>query len=932
MKKIFKVSLITLSVLAVALTCCIFTALAVSNDGGAMPVADRVAGDVDGDGSLTVKDVILLSRAIANHDYDSTEPLKVDGGDYNGDGVVDLFDLNAMRSFFSNQDFYDSDVAEQGLLDLKHTLRVNADGSFKVLILSDVQCYNAEGIKNTGTYDAIEAMLDAEDPDLVLFLGDNSWSCNTAAKMREYISVMVKPVEDRKIPWAHVYGNHDAENNEPHYTAISKEEQQAIYEEFAYCVSKSGLDELSGVGNYVLPVLEHSGDKIAFNVWALDSLMYNYPRPNKSMVVNKGTSLQNNFPYDYEGLTEAQVKWYEETSALLEKYNGGEKIPAMMYFHIPLQESYYAWADAVSGGTLGATNLIGQKAENISAPAYNSGLFDAIVKRGDVKVVANGHDHVNDFSVDYKGVTLAYSGSIGLQEYGDYDIIGARVVDFSNGEVSTHMSYLKDIPAYDNENPIINMEITESGVTNAAKDRYELSNKGNTASNSIAYNDELGRYVVNFVGSSSNPGVFNYPAADLTPIIYDGFSYEIAFKVDSVNFSTNYVGILDLEEEGGFGLNVYKNGSSTDTYILKAEVSTGPLKTSGWQSDTVTLEVGKWYHVVYSYNWVSKTERTTALYVDGVKVAGVTLSGMNSKLYRKPNFATNPGVEDFLCIGGCAQHKTNGVSGFSGAIAICNLLPTSTDADTAKALSDTFRRVESERTPILDLQINSDGSVVNAAEGRPQLNSFNQSGTKEVVNDATLGKNVISFVGNATRPSTYTLHTKEFNSAFSDGFSYEIMFKVDNTDFSSSYVGILDMEEGGGFGLDVYKSTTAGKYKIYAEVATGSSWTKDIVELDLGVWYHAVYVYSGSSTALYINGQLVSSQSGISGSYRTPNFGSCEPYLCIGGCAQVANVNPPADPNAGANGFTGAIADTNIFLDPMSADEALALYNAAIAK
>lgn len=917
MKKnsLLKLLLVSAMILSIAIGCFVI---------GAVADEEIQLCDADGNGEITAADVVYLRQYFANFDYSSNEEKQ-----------FSLADLATLRQHFAGYNFYEPAVKEQGLLDLNNgiVLRTREDGSFKVLILSDVQCYSAAAIKNSGTLDAIEAMVEAEAPDLVLFLGDNSWSCKTAALLREYLTVMVKPIEDRQIPWAHIYGNHDSENNEPHYTAISKEEQQAVYEEFAYCISKSGPEELTGVGNYVLPVLEYDSDKIAFNVWGLDSLMYNYPRPNKSEIINKGTALQNSFPYDYEGLKEDQVEWYEQTSKLLENYNGGEKIPAMMYFHIPLQESYYAWADAVSGGALGATNLVGQKAENISAPAYNSGLFDAIVRRGDVKVVANGHDHVNDFSVDYKGVTLAYSGSIGLQEYGDYDIIGARVVELSSeGEVSTYMSYLNDIPEYNNYNPIINMEITENGVTNAANDRYEFNHNGNTAENTIVYDEELQRYVVNFAGSASKPGVFNYPAADLTPILYDGFSYEIVFKVDNVNFSNKYVGILDLEEEGGFGLNIYKNGTDTNTYLLYAEVSTGPLKTSGWQSDVVTLEVGKWYHVVYSYNWVSKTERTTALYVDGVKLAGVTLSGMNSKLYREPNFATKPGVEDFICIGGCAQHKTNGINGFPGSIALCNLLPTPTDADSAKALSNEFWGREPDRTPILDLQINADGSVVNAAEGRPVLNEFNQSGTKEVIYDSEIGKNVISFVGNANQPSTYTLHTKEFNSAFSDGFSYEIMFKVDNTDFSASYVGIFDMEEGGGFGLDVYKSSNAGKYNIYAEIATGSSWTKDIVELELGKWYHVVYVYNRSTTALYINGALESSNSEISGSYRTPGFGSYEPYLCIGGCAQVANIPATVDPNAGVNGFTGAIADANIYLDPMTAEEALALYNAATAK
>ena len=933
MKKIFKVSLITLSVLAVALTCCIFTALAVSNDGGAMPVADRVSGDVDGDGSLTVKDVILLRRAIANHDYDSTDPLKVDGGDYNGDGVVDLFDLNAMRSFFSNQDFYDDAVAEQGLLDLKHTLRVNEDGSFKVLILSDVQCYNETRLKNSGTLDVIEAMVEAEDPDLVLFLGDNTWSRNSAADLRSYLKVMVKPIEDRKIPWAHVYGNHDAEDNDPWYWAIDKEEQQAVYEEFEYCISKSGPESVPGVGNYVLPVLEHDSDKIAFNIWALDSMMYRTD-VLADIVENNGTSLKNSFYGKYEGMSEAHVTWYKETSELLEKYNGGETIPAMMYFHIPLQETYYAWADAMSGGANGAANLVGQKGENISAPVINADLFDAIVERGDVKVVANGHDHENDFAVDYKGVTLAYCGSTGTEAYHDYDIVGGRVVDFgADGSVSTHMSYVNDITEYSNDKPIIEMDITKDAVTNAADDRFDLVSK-DYASNpkAISWSEEVGRYVVNFTGGTTTPSVFNYSASNLTPVLYDGFSYEIAFKVDSVNFGTDYVGILDFEESGGFGLNVYKNGSSTDTYVLKVEISAG--HTSGWNAQDVILEVGEWYHVVFSYNYIDYRTRSTAVYVDGIKVAGADKLG-ESQLYRAPSFSSRAG-EEYICIGGCAQAwqksgvKSDGMNGFTGSIALCNLLPYSTDANTAFNLSNAFWGDNKKAPPVLDLEISAD-SVVNAAENRPALNSASQTaGTKSIVYDEALGKYVVSFVGDNNKPATYTLAAGDLESMFADGFSYEVMVKVTDISKIGDYHGILDFEEAGGFGLNIHKGTD-GKFRLETEIAVTENesrkwYANSSGNLELDTWYHCVFVYDGKSTAFYINGVKVAGTDNVTAPYCPTGFGGVAPYICIGGCAAAAA------PSTGIKGMTGAIADANIFVDPITAEEALALYNAAIAK
>ena len=103
-------------------------------------------------------------------------------------------------------------------------------------------------------------------------------------------------------------------------------------------------------------------------------------------------------------------------------------------------------------------------------------------------------------------------------------------------------------------------------------------------------------------------------------------------------------------------------------------------------------------------------------------------------------------------------------------------------------------------------------------------------------------------------------------------------------------------------------------------------WTKDIIELDIGEWYHVVYIYTGNSTAVYINGELASSHTGITEPYRNPNFGNEAPYICIGGCAQV---NKAANPKSGNRGMSGSIAIAKIFSNSITAEEAIALYDVA---
>ena len=355
-----------------------------------------------------------------------------------GEGGKSAYELAVEAGFDGDRDAWltqigsawdDSTKAEtlKELLTLKHELRVNEDGGFKVLVFSDVQCSSQQKLIDSGTVDHIEKVVKAEEPDLVLFAGDVSYGMSSAKKLRDYLSVMVEYIEDRRIPWAHVYGNHDTEVS-TYYSAISKEEQQEVYESFEYCISKAGDESLFGIGNYVLPVMSQDGSRIAFNIWGLDT--GSYIDPPYADIVNKG----NYFYGKYEGMQKNQVDWYKATSALLSQFNGGT-VPAMMYFHIPLQETYTAWDWA-------RKNIEGTKQENISAPTINAGMFDAIREQGDVKLVVHGHDHNNDFSVLYKGVRLCYTACIGTEVYHDEALLGGRVIEFSTADPTQFNTYM----------------------------------------------------------------------------------------------------------------------------------------------------------------------------------------------------------------------------------------------------------------------------------------------------------------------------------------------------------------------------------------------------------------------------------------------------------------------------------------------------------
>lgn len=317
------------------------------------------------------------------------------------------------------------------------------NGKFRIFCLSDTHVL-ADGDRRLAR--DIAAILDGVKPDLVLFLGDQVWksSAENADTLRDGLHRQVDPVEERGIPWAHVFGNHDRERG------FSNADQEPIYEEFPHCLSQAGPADIHGTGNYVLPVLAEHGDKIVYAVWALDShsgfgdfikehglpsdpWFYNLPDPP---VTSAG----------YDTVRFDQVRWYWDRSCELEREQGG-KVPGLMVMHQPLPEYTIPYKNPAQ------TRYRGNMREQVGTGNYNAGLFGAVVDRGDVKTIVAGHDHINDWQAVYMDVTLAYDAGLSYDNYCDDDLRGGRVVDIREDDpwhVDTYMvrsaDYVKDYP------------------------------------------------------------------------------------------------------------------------------------------------------------------------------------------------------------------------------------------------------------------------------------------------------------------------------------------------------------------------------------------------------------------------------------------------------------------------------------------------------
>lgn len=278
-------------------------------------------------------------------------------------------------------------------------LKFNENGEFKIVQFTDNHYKWGKNASNVAV-ECIASVLDAENPDFVIFTGDMVYSKN----VENSIGKVLEPVVERGVPFAFVFGNHDPEFELSHgeiydilaSTPGSVMPQRGDVDSPDYIVEvKSGVDpEKTASVFYCLD--SHSGAKI--------------PGCGK-----------------YAWLDFPQIAWYKSQSDSIIAHNGGTPLPSLMFFHIPLPEIDYANDD-------GKTQVLGSKGEAVCSPKLNTGMFAAIKEQGDVKGVFFGHDHDNDYVADYYGVLLAYGRySGGNTVYNHIGTNGGRVILLREG-------------------------------------------------------------------------------------------------------------------------------------------------------------------------------------------------------------------------------------------------------------------------------------------------------------------------------------------------------------------------------------------------------------------------------------------------------------------------------------------------------------------
>nr|VWO97910.1 Zn(2)-C6 fungal-type domain-containing protein [Ganoderma boninense] len=345
-------------------------------------------------------------------------------------------------------------------------LHFSRDGRFKIMQIADLHysvsvgecrdtilspCKESDNLTTT----LLGRMLDIEKPDFVVFTGDQLNGQATTFDGRSVLAKFAKAVTNRRIPWAAVFGNHDDEDG------MSREAQLRYLQALPYSLVERGPKDLHGVGNYVLKVKSADPSKTdLLTLYFLDSGAYDGGIMDWWGILHSA---------DYDYLRQDQIDWFLQESSTIdaierpftpdgakdlgsvwERQAGGQVLPnarrlakpnAMMFFHMPLQESYAA---ADINPSSGKPLDVGQVLEESGASKQSAGFFHKGVLQAfesdhrtggrapEVKVIANGHCHITENCKRVKGVWLCFGGG---GSYSGYSKIGFdrrfRIYDIS---------------------------------------------------------------------------------------------------------------------------------------------------------------------------------------------------------------------------------------------------------------------------------------------------------------------------------------------------------------------------------------------------------------------------------------------------------------------------------------------------------------------
>ncbi|MED6158348.1 hypothetical protein PIB30_031978 [Stylosanthes scabra] len=275
---------------------------------------------------------------------------------------------------------------------------MRAGAALKIAVFADLHFGEAESegwgaVQDVNSVKVMNTVLDDETPDFVIYLGDVITANNImVANASLYWDQAISPAQDRGIPWASVFGNHD----------------DAAFEWPLEWFSAPGIPQVdcpptgtSCSGEEGFSSSDDPQSPVAF-LYFLDSGGGSYP----------------------EVISSSQAEWFQQKS---KQINSDSRVAEIIFWHIP-STAYKTVAPEVGGiqkpcvGSLNKESVASQEAE--------TGIMNLLVNRTSVKAIFVGHNHGLDWCCPYQKLWLCYARHTGYGGYGDW-LRGARILEIT---------------------------------------------------------------------------------------------------------------------------------------------------------------------------------------------------------------------------------------------------------------------------------------------------------------------------------------------------------------------------------------------------------------------------------------------------------------------------------------------------------------------
>ena len=301
-------------------------------------------------------------------------------------------------------------------------LAFRSDKTFKVVVFADMHFGEAND-KDQDSLLLQRNVLDAEQPDMVVFTGDlvSGWRGHKKKGwMEQMMRTILEYPNSQGYPHAIALGNHDAEANLGRVAVLK--EDRAISGDLSY--SQIGPEDITGASNYYVDIYSgvsgHS-DRVDLRLWFFDSM---------------GRGCEGNSS-SWGCVGRDTVEWYSDLSAELVPVEQQiafvhmcvivSTSPACLSSHSPHSPLSSCTQALTPSSTARASSPLPEhrlgygdfrsldgRQEDSACPTVNTGLATVLALNG-VNMVVSGHDHQNDFAGN---IHLAH-GETGIAEDGN---------------------------------------------------------------------------------------------------------------------------------------------------------------------------------------------------------------------------------------------------------------------------------------------------------------------------------------------------------------------------------------------------------------------------------------------------------------------------------------------------------------------------------